>query len=333
MTYNTNEIEDFALPLPITQTARRIAQQFANQQPTPHKAEQVRLNTLAVCVVNDYLQMMGIATDISLGDSWNSIMRLCADVADLEVTGVGRLECRSIRAIDFACYIPPEVWEERVGYVVVQIDAAFREAAVLGFAPTAAVDELPISQLRPAEDLIDRLNQLMQPELQAASVAPALSKTRVKLSQWLVDVFEVGWQTVETLLNQPQLSPVYSFRSVDTAFATDESNQPQACVRRAKLIDLGTHLGDQTVALVVEIIPESQQNINVLLQVHPSGNQTYLPPMLQLTILDELGQTFLQAQARSADDYIQLQFSGEPGEKFSVEVALGNVSIIEDFAI
>ena len=59
MTYHTNEIDEFALPLPITCAARREAQEFANQQPTAQKAEQVRLNTLAVHAVNDYLQLMG----------------------------------------------------------------------------------------------------------------------------------------------------------------------------------------------------------------------------------------------------------------------------------
>ncbi len=64
MSNSTYQLDDFALKLPISQIARITAQQFANQQPNPEKAEQVRLNTLAVWVVNDYLQMMDIATDL-----------------------------------------------------------------------------------------------------------------------------------------------------------------------------------------------------------------------------------------------------------------------------
>lgn len=328
MTYRTNEIEDFTLPLPITQTSRRIAQQFASLQPTPQKAEQVRLNTLAVCVVNDYLQIMGIPTDLSKSDSWNPVLRLCADVADLEVTGLGRLECRPIRASEQTCHIPAEVWSDRIGYVVVQIDESFREAAMLGFVQTAAIDELPISQLRPPEDLLDRLSQ-QQPSLSAASIAP--SRTSVNLSQWLQNVFETGWQTLEAVLNPPESNLTFSFRSADTAEATDASTLPEAGVRRAKLIDLGIQLGGHPVALIVELIPESEQKTNILLQVHPTGSQTYLPPLLQLIVLDESKATFLEAQARSADNYIQLEFSGELGERFSVKVALGDASIMEDF--
>lgn len=331
MTYNTIEIEDFALTMPITQTARSIAQQFASQQPKPQKAEQVRLNTLAVCVVNDYLQMMGIPTDISKSDSWNPVGRLCADVADLEVTGIGRLECRPIRSTDQTCLIPPEVWSDRIGYVVVQIDESFREATVLGFAQTAAIDELHISQLQPFEDLFDCLTQQMQPVAAALSVAP--SRTRVNLSQWLDNIFETGWQTVEALLNPAESSLAFSFRSELSVLAAPDNEQSDASIKRAKVIDLGMQVGGHPVALIVELTPESQEKSNILLQVHPTGSQIYLPPLLQLILLDESGANFLEAQARSGDNYIQLQFSGNSKERFSVKVALGDASITEDFVI
>jgi hypothetical protein len=96
MTRTTYELEDFALTLPITQAARTTAQQFASNQPTPEKAEQVRLNTLCVWVVNDYLEIMGIPTSLTSSDSWNPVIRLCANIADLELPGVGRLECRPV---------------------------------------------------------------------------------------------------------------------------------------------------------------------------------------------------------------------------------------------
>lgn len=331
MPYNTNEIKDFALPLPITRMVRRTAEAFASQQPTPQKAEQVRLNTLAVCVVNDYLQMMGIPTDLSVCDSWNPVVLMGADVADLEVTGVGRLECRPVNKHQQTCNIPPEVLSDRIGYVVVQINESSLEATVLGFAQTIATEELPISQLRPVEDLIDRLAQLMRPV--AAATTAVSRSTRVNLSQWLVNLFETGWQTVETLLNPEEMTPAFRFRSAGICMEPDEADQTVASIKRAKLIDLGMQIDGYAVALIVELTPESEERRNILLQIHPPGNQTYLPPFLQLTVIDESGAIFLEAQARSADNYIQLQFSGRPREHFSVKVALGNASIIEDFEI
>jgi hypothetical protein len=87
------------------------------------------------------------------------------------------------------------------------------------------------------------------------------------------------------------------------------------------------------VALIVEVIAGLNNKSDIILQLHPTGNQIYLPPLLQLTVLDESGLVFLEAQARSADNYIQLQFSGLPGEQFSVRVALGDASIMEDFIV
>lgn len=333
MTYNINDIEEFALSLPITRTARRTAQKFASEQPTPQKAEQVRLNTLAVCVVNDYLhEILDIRTDLSKSDSWNPVVRLCADVADLEVVGVGRLECRSLRSHQQTCHIPPEVWSDRIGYVVIQIDESSLEATILGFAQTAITQELSVSQLRPIDDLIDRLNLHRQPIAPVAGATTVVEENRrVNLSQWFANVFETGWQTVETLFNPAELDLAFRSRSADSAVLA-ESEQGDIGTRRGKLIDIGIQLADRPVALIVELTPGDGKR-NILLQVHPVGKHMYLPPLLQLTVLDESGLIFLEAQARSADNYIQLQLSGLPGEQFSVKVALGDASIVEDFVV
>ncbi|MBW4636721.1 MAG: DUF1822 family protein [Gloeocapsa sp. UFS-A4-WI-NPMV-4B04] len=329
MTYKTRVIEEFSLPLPITETARAIAQKFAAGQPTPEKVEQVRLNTLAVCVVNYYLEMIGITTDITVGDSWNPVVRLAADVADLEVTDIGRLECRPIRADQENCYIPPEVWSDRIGYVVVEFDELLREAKVLGFIQTAATEYIAISELQPIENLCDRLSQLQQP----VEVIHELPRQGITcLSQWLENVFDTSWQTIEALLGSTQTNLAFSFRRNDNSQETS-SQHHEASVRRAKLIDLGLQLAGHSVALIVELRQVSPQKTDILIQVHPTGSQTYLQPLLQLIVLDESEEIFLEAQARSADNYIQLQFSGKPKEKFSVKVALGDVSITENFVI
>jgi hypothetical protein len=329
MTYPTHELDDLSLSLPITQTALRTAQQFANEQPTPQKAEQVRLNTLAVCAVNDYLQMIGIPTNLETSDSWNPVLRLCADVADLEVTGIGRVECRPHRSVQSSCYVPPEVWLDRVGYIAVEIDELSLEATVLGFTETVTDEELPIRQLKPIDDLIDVLNPL---EVEEHKSIPAPAKTRVNLNQWLTRIFEQGWETVESLLAPTEPEFAFNFRSLRDS-VMDEPTVSDEGIRRAKLIDLGMQLAGYPVALVVKLQSESERKTHILLQVHPTGGQIYLPPLLQLTVLDESGSIFLEAQSRSADNYIQLQFSGQPGEPFSVKVTLGDASVTEDFVI
>ncbi|MEH1999951.1 MAG: DUF1822 family protein [Nostoc sp.] len=316
------QLDDFTLRLPISQLARITAQQFANQQPNPEKAEQVRLNTLAVWVVNDYLEMMDIPTDLQASDSWNPVMRLCGNVADLEVPSLGRLECRPVHLDQQTCSIPPETWEERVGYLVVQFDESLQEARLLGFIPSVATETLPLKQLQPLEAFIDHLAQLRQ--------SPVTSL--VDLSQWFVGIFEIGWETIESLWNVPELRPGYAFRSTETV-ALNALNRPESIIKRAKLIDLGIQIFNQPVMLIVEISPEKDQQTSIHLQLHATGNQIYLPPGVHLTVLDSSGTVFLDAQSRKSDNYIQLQFRGEPSEQFSVRVALDDTSITEYFRI
>jgi hypothetical protein len=322
MNNSTYELDDFALTLPISQSSRIIAQQFANQQPNSQKAAQVRLNTLAVSVVNDYLQMMDIPTDLQASDSWNPIMRLCGNVADLDIPSIGRLECRPVHLHQQICSIPPETWEERVGYLVVQFDESLQEARLLGFIPSVATETLPLAQLQPLEAFIDHLWQLRQ--------CPVNSL--VNLSQWFAGIFESGWQTIESLWNLPELRPTYAFRSTET-LELNGLNPPESITKRAKLIDLGIQILNQPVMLIVEISAQKDQQTTIHLQLHATGNQIYLPPGVHLTVLDSSGAVFLDAQSRRADNYIQLQFHGEPTEKFSVRVALDNISITEHFRI
>ncbi|HIK08366.1 MAG TPA: DUF1822 family protein [Trichormus sp. M33_DOE_039] len=322
MTNNTSKVEDFAITLPISQAARTTAQRFANQQPTLTKAEQVRLNTLAVWVVNDYLQMMDVPTNLTASDSWNPVMQFCADVADLEVSSVGRLECRPVIAGSSVCSIPPETWEDRVGYVFVQVDDASEEAQILGFVKNVATETITLNQLQPLEALIDRLAQLKTSPVDAL----------VNLSQWFVGQVEAGWQTVESLLSSLDTRPAYAFRSpVSTPEAMQE--QSESVTRRAKLIDLGIKIDNQPVMLIVEIAPAANQKTSVRLQLHATGNQMYLPAGVHLKVLDNAGAVFLEAQARSADNYVQLQFRGDLQEEFSVQVSLGDMSITENFVI
>ncbi|MBN3942937.1 MAG: DUF1822 family protein [Nostoc sp.] len=322
MNNSTYQLDDFALILPISQTARITAQQFANQQPNPEKAEQVRLNTLAVWVVNDYLQMMDIPTDLQASDSWNPIMRLCGDVADLEVPSIGRLECRPVHLHQQICSIPPETWQERVGYLIVQFDESLEEARLLGFITSVVTETVPLAQLQPLEAFIDHIWQLRQSPVNSL----------VNLSQWFAGIFETGWETIESLWNVPKLRPTYAFRSIET-LELDALKQPESITKRAKVIDLGIQIHNQPVMLIVEISPKKDQQTSIHLQLHATGNQIYLPPGVHLTVIDSSGAIFLDAQSRKSDNYIQLQFRGEPTEEFSVRVALDNTSITEYFRI
>lgn len=141
-----------------------------------------------------------------------------------------------------------------------------------------------------------------------------------KLSQWLQGVFEEGWQAIDTLIN-PEANLALRIRSVEEG------------VKRCKLIDLGMQLGNQTVALLVNIT-ETEEKLGILIQLHPTGGKRYLPPNLKLTLLSNPGKILQQVQARGQDNYIQLKpFKGEAGKCFSIEVSLLDISARQDFEL
>ncbi|MFN6499069.1 MAG: DUF1822 family protein [Nostoc sp. DedQUE01] len=319
------DILTFSAPIPVD--GRHRAEELRRQQATTAKGEQVYLNTLSVSFVNYYLCCMGFETDLNKSDSWNVIQQTLMDVADLSLKNLGLLECRPVLSDVQIVYVPPEVQSNRIGYVVVEIGKSFREAKLLGFVKQVQTNLLPINQLQPLDELLEYLEELSQ--LQLADNSLTGNQNLVNLKQWLENIFESGWQEIETLLGTQSINPAWSLRTANGTF-----------ISRGKLIDLGKNLSDvygglrqRAVVLVVTLPPDNEQEMDVIVEVHPTNGQDYLPPNLHLMILDFEGASVMEAQTRSSNKNIQLEFSCEMGERFSVKLALGDISITENFVI
>lgn len=194
-----------------------------------------------------------------------------------------------------------------------------REATLLGFVEKVTTQEIPLSLLKSLEDLRGHIRQLKRLQ----------DKEQIHLSQWLHNVFDAGWETVEALFNPPQAELDFRFRGAHRKTTTTPKN-PEFGIKRGKL--LGLERAGEQVALFVGLEPTAESEMKISVEVYPIGGQTYLPEALQLMVLDEKGEVVMQAQARSTKN-IQLKFSGESGEGFGVKVALGDVSIAEPFLI
>lgn len=336
----SNEIYESTVVLPITEEARAVARQLASGQPTPQKAEQVKLNTLAVSVVNNYLRMMDIPTDITASYSRKPFLLMLNNVADLMVTGIGRLECRPVKARAQNCYVPVEVWEDRVGYIAVQMDEGLKEAALVGFTQSVEDEEIPLNQFQPLPNFLQHLNQLLPTPVPSSSIN--VTKQIVNLSQWLQNAFDAGWQTVDSLLSSSgELRLAASFRSGEKLAAIFEATSIKSNSQGgAKVIHLETPQGNFSVILAVLVTPGDDsvsntqaQETDIKVRVISGSNETSLPSGLQLTILEESGAIFEETQADSGDNYLQLRISGNESEKFSIRVTLDGISITEDFVI
>lgn len=311
-------LSETSLTVPLSTSAHQLAQQFCQQHSSPQKVKQVYLNTLAVAAAEFYLGCMGIETNWQDSHSHDPVMQSVLDVADLVLVGKGKLECRPLLPDTTVLTIPSEVWSVRLAYIAVQLSSSLQEATLLGFAP-AGCQAIRVDQLRSLDTLPDYLELIVPP---AAS--------RVNLSEWLENLFEAGWQSLAVLTGTAQPRLAATFRnSADTA------------IQRAKLIDLGVHLGAESVALLVAITPLEGEttaleapSVEIWVQLHPTGETRYLPSHLSVSLLSETGEMLQTAESRHQDNYIQLKrFRGTPGECFDIKVVFGETCTTESFVI
>lgn len=333
--YRKTDPKIFAVPL--TKADRSIAQKFRERQGLAQQAERVYRNTLAVKAVQYYLQCLEIETDLEASDSWDPVMQTLADVADLDVTNWGKLECRPVSPGEESVYIPPEVWDDSIGCVAVAIDPsdpkAIFEAKLLGFVPRPQQEiedipeELPISEFQPLDALIEAYHkQKVTPiasKQKVTPIQPQPTPLLVNLKQWFSGLFEPEWQPVELVL---------AVNTRSAAVAT-KPKVGSSSISRAKVIDLGMQLANHAVALVVRLTPSQTAETDVRLRLYPAGNAIHLPRGLKLIVLDDARNACMETEARNADNWIQLEFGALPGEKFAVKVALSDAEIVEEFTI
>lgn len=453
MTYTSRPM--FAVPL--TSKAYKLAKSFQDQYEHPTKARQVYLNTLAVYAVDTYCHCLGIETDLEACDSLNPVMQPLMNIADLEIEGIGKIECRPVLPEDENCYIPVDTWENRIGYVAVEIDESSREATLLGFYPPInaleMMEHISFDSFQPLETLIDHLDRIesaldfflsdepiavkvkqrltdeplseiitqleriyrtynkyerryaggeflasylptvkgvafrgstpvadreefddsQQKELQdlaeellekldeiwgddnsdesvnsesstneSSSVIPQIEQPAIipisqsqsgliNLSEWLQNPegSQYHWQPLELFLSNQEGNLIFRFASAPRSRSAD-AETPTRSVSKVREIPLLGH----PLVLIINCQLESDGKRDILVRLYPSTEeQTYLPEGAQLIILDESGEVFLEAQSRSADNWIQLEFRGEEKEHFSVKVVFEEINITEDFAI
>lgn len=192
--------ESLTISMPLTNADRQTAQQFAQQQPVPEKAKRIFQNTLAVLAVYHYLQLLDIATDLQAGISWNPVGRMAADVADLVLPGVGRLECRPVDDAHH-CFISEEVSQNRIAYLAIHLDEGYREGKILGFIPSISDSELLLDQLRPLDEFLDYLAALEEKQL-------------THLREWLIHHFATEWKPAIELLHTSKVKPDKQFRGL-----------------------------------------------------------------------------------------------------------------------
>lgn len=274
--------------------AHRYAQQFASEQATPAKGKQVYLNTLSVYAVHTYLKCFAVKTALHQSDCWHPGLRAMFNVADLILLNLGKLECRWVLPGEETIFIPAEVREDRLGYIILQFTEALEKVELLGFCPGEDInpetESIAVSQLQPLDFFFDTIYQL---------------QIKVNLSQWVSGFFSQDWQPVESIVQGRMV------RSMDSS-ATG--------ISRGKILSLKQNSIEKQIVLIVTVMDKSTTEVEVCLQIYPVDTQDNLPSGLSVKLLDESGNVCLQAEAQSTDDWITLEFDCQRNEDFSLQI-------------
>ena len=302
------------LTVGVDKEARRYAKIFAAEQATPQKGKRVCLNTLAVCAVATYLRWLSIKTALERGDCWHPGLRAMFDVADLVLPEVGKLECRPVLPGEDTLELPPEVRDNRIGYVAVRFGEQLDSVELLGLVSARSVNEtsesIPLSELEPLDNLIDSFH---------------FHQKAIGLRQWFDGLFQQDWQPIEALL-----VPATNFRRLDIS---DAEKVVQTSVTRGKFINWELDRGEQAVILVVKVDQASVEEVEVRLRLYPFGDVDKLPPGLVITVLDESGTPCMEAETQENEDWLQLEFTCQPWEIFNVRMSWQDKTVTEQFFV
>jgi hypothetical protein len=153
---------------------------------------------------------MGFVTNWEGSDSRKPIVQKFLDIADLNVRGVGKFECRPILPGADKLEVPCEAWDERIGYIAVQLTQSLKEATLIGFTPQIAENEgsIPLNQLRAFDDFPEYLSRLKN---QTNTVK---SSQLVNLDEWLHNIIDNSWQAVEDFFSHQTYSIAFRNRGI-----------------------------------------------------------------------------------------------------------------------
>lgn len=297
--------ERLTFTVPLSGADFKLAQKFSCEQKDADKSKQVFLNTLAVLAVNFYGQCLKVETNLEESTIGHYNRRILMDSADLKIDVLGKLECRPVLPNENICYVPSEVWSDRVGYVVVEIDEEAKKAILFGFVEQIETNELPLAQLPDIDNLVDLL---------------LLAKNK----QLLERTFAKNWNEDESaeILKDKQKKLV---RRDSPALPTIDKSITSP-LYRAKYITLIR----RTFILFVRITPTKEGKFQLLVEVESDRGEK-IPSDLNLKLLSLSDQT-LKANPTKGDHYISLKYTLQLGESFQIQVKRGEEIHTEQFS-
>ncbi|GCL36836.1 hypothetical protein SR1949_19420 [Sphaerospermopsis reniformis] len=302
-----NVLQDLAIPFPITASFRQQARAYAAQYFAPNIQQRMYLHTLAVFVADAYFRILGFQTNLNRTERWNAIHRLWSEANELELLGLGNLECCVIAKEQEKIILPSDIVSNivrhNIGYLFIEITESEKEAVLLGFLPAFDTkhEELEITDLQSMDALIDYLSEkeTSLPVETAEIDEISLEFTEKKITylrNWLNNIYEGDWQPATRNL-------------------------------RNAICNKNISLAGQIFKMQLSISQPSEELVNVIVTIQ--SENTFLPIGMQVSVPDE-SHTHTET-VDEAGDLIKIPLELSPSEKFWVELRIGESFIREYF--
>lgn len=133
-------------------------------------------------------------------------------------------------------------------------------------------------------------------------------------------------------LVQNTASEIMRFRAAELLW-TVAPNHPAAGVQH--LFDLSDYFVADSLGLMVAVLPRSQNRFSILARVYPLATP-YLPPAVELSVLDETGQRLFgrqSAPAQDPDPWVGFPFIVSSRDAFSLQVIIGTQNFSQNFLL
>ena len=282
---------------------------------------QVYLNSLALYAADWYLKCLQFETQHEDQSDW--WVQYLFKSAEIEVAGIGKLECVPVVGDAATITLSPDLKDDRIGYLFVKLNDSLTSAEIMGFMPKYS-ETVRLDRLQSTDDLIDHLCDLESQTI-PEQIDEALGKVLVNLGKWSQGIFDDIWQGIDNL----QLAPAYR----TPAYRNNRSLSIESIERGHKIV-LGDGPDRPNVIIIVGYQEINAENYNLYLQVYPEESQKNLPVGMKFSAIDDLGNEIgaLETTVGDISGEIVLE-NGKPGEEFSIEIEFEGVKISESFKI
>ncbi|MGF1675538.1 MAG: DUF1822 family protein [Rivularia sp. (in: cyanobacteria)] len=196
-------LRELAIPVPIPASFRRQAQVYASQFFVQDVQKRIYQQTLALLAVDNYLRLLGFETNLNQPERWNVTRRVWSEANELEIEGLGSLECCVINAEQLVLPQPQLSSEVGIGYLFVEITNYEKTAILMAFLPLLPEyiedREIVFTDLMSIDYFIDYLsnkeaNYDINIQKKDNLTQEFTEKKIIYLRNWLNNIYEEEWQ-------------------------------------------------------------------------------------------------------------------------------------------